>query len=363
MPRSYTSLNRIKNLTAFQESGIPENFLDWDLPRLGISSAEDFLGLLRAERGAFAEETGASMAALEELEREVFTELIPVEQRHRFEEYPAQPEIFGAASVVERGRPEVAAGGLDQLVVAAELAVPAALPSAVSLLDGCMPEARHQGRRPTCTVFAAIGVLEYLLCRFDGRRVNLSEQYLYWLLSQNGALDFEGRALLGDVFEIARTAGVCQEQLWPYAGDNRPGDLTHGNPPDPNAAQTDAALHRFDTVLPVSNPKDIGTIREILGSDHPVAVTVPLFPSFSQEPFFSEGRLVLPFLMTTPSDHHSMVLVGYRAALQDPGGEVFLVRNSLGPDWGSASGLRPGFGTIPVNYVESLAEEAWTAKL
>jgi hypothetical protein len=361
MPLSRTRLARIKDLPTFRESGIPESFIDRDLLGLGILSIEDFVGLLRAEPEAVADETEASPAAVEELYREVLAEFIPPEQWSRFEERPARPEIFGATEV-QRDMLRVAVESLDQTAAAEVLGGPEHLPTSVSLIDGCMPEARHQGRRPTCTVFAAIGVLEYLLCRFQGRRVDLSEQYLYWLLSRNSALDADGRALLGDVFEIARTTGVCQEQFWAYEGDNRPGDLTHGNPPDPDACQIDAALHRFDTVRPVSNPKDIGTIRQVLASDHPVAVTIPLFPAFSQEPFYSEGRVVLPFPTSTPSDHHTMILVGYRDVPEGPGGEVFLVRNSLGPDWGIDSGLRPGYGTLPVEYVESLAEEAWTAQ-
>ena len=104
-------------------------------------------------------------------------------------------------------------------------------------------------------------------------------------------------------------------------------------------------------------PGDVAAIRQILGSDHPVAVTVPL-SGFSEEPFYSDGALRLPLVATTPSDHHTMVLVGCRAAPAEPW------RCSLSGAEQPGAGLgRSGTGTMArfsVEYIQSLAEEAWT---
>jgi C1A family cysteine protease len=232
------------------------------------------------------------------------------------------------------------------------------LPGSISLVDACAQPVRDQGDRPTCTVFAAVAILEYLLCRNQKARIDLSEQYLYWLVSQAGEL-VEGRAPLEAVFDLARTAGVCQESLWPYDPTFLADNLTHGDPPGRQDCDADATGHRFTSVRSVSDPQDVSALCQLLDDGQPVAFEIPLFDSYWIPSLYYAGQLALPPQGAGIIDRHDVVLVGYQIQPQDASQNVFVFRNSVGPLWGRDSAIGPGYGTTPFDYIASFAEKGW----
>ena len=115
----------------------------------------------------------------------------------------------------------------------------------------------------------------------------------------------------------------------------------------------------LSTVRSLSNPRDVGALRQLLAGDHPVAVEIPVFESYSVAPLYYGGQIVLPPQGAGVVDRHVVVLVGYRNNPQDPAQDVFIVRNSVGPLWGRDSNVSPGHGTIMLEYIAGFAEKAW----
>jgi hypothetical protein len=357
-----TPLVRIKALPSFAESGLPEPYVDRELPSLGISTVEDFLGLLETLPDAVAAETGADPEALRALSEEARARLVPAENRRLLEEVPLRLTPFGGEpGELRRGElTDFAVRGADREAIDMEidLSPPEILPDSVSLLDACTQPVRDQGDRPACTVFAVVAILEYLLCRARNARVDLSEQYLYWLADQAGAV-VEARAPLEVVFDLARTAGICRESLWSYEPAFFPNDLTHGGPPDRHACDADATGNRFDTVRALSNPRDVLALRQLLAGGHSAAVEIPLFQSYWIPSLYYGGQITLPLPGAGIIDHHDVVLVGYQTHPQDSTQDRFLIRNSVGPLWGRDSGIAAGHGTIAPDYIAAFAEKAW----
>ena len=360
MPFAKTPLGRIKDLDAFAASGLPEAYIDGELPSLGISSVEDFLGLLETLPGAVAAQTGADPEGLRALAEEALATLVPAANRRLLETVPHRLTPFGGGpeETPWKRLDDFALRRADLTVGAIVPAPPAVPPETRSLLDACAQPVRDQGDRPTCTIFAAVAILEYLLCRAGNDRIDLSEQYLYWLVAQAGGL-VEGRAPLEAVFDLARTAGVCQETLWPYDPAFLPADLTHGDPPDRQACDADAAGHHFGSVGSVGDPQDVSALRQLLDDGQPVAVEIPLFDSYWIPALYYAGQLALPPQGAGIIDRHDVVLVGYQPQPQDATQNVFVFRNSVGPLWGRDSAIAPGYGTIPFDYVASFSEKGW----
>ena len=56
---------------------------------------------------------------------------------------------------------------------------------------------------------------------------------------------------------------------------------------------------------------------------------------------------------------HAMTVAGYSDDPAAPGGGRFLVRNSWGTRWATASALGAGYGTIPYAYLAQFTKEAY----
>jgi len=231
----------------------------------------------------------------------------------------------------------------------------------VSLIDGHMPPIRDQGERGTCVAFATVAVLEYMLHRARGAPQDLSEQYLYWNVKRTDGYSREG-TWLEFSFPLARRDGVCRDDLWPYEPDKRPNDLTHGDPPDPQACQLDAPQHTFSRIIRLRDYRQPEAIKNQLRQGRPVSVAIPVFKTWYNNP---AARLSGNILMPLRSDRfavggHAIVLVGFDEDPTTPGGGYFLVRNSWGDSWGSASPFGPGYGDVPYAYIERYNGDAWT---
>lgn len=359
----FRPMTQLMKLPEYRAAGLHEWHSNEYFPSLSVNSVEDFLGLVQGATKELAEEIGTTEEKLSELyNAAMMAQMGSIAEGDVKEalketyalgvELTAPPEEVRLEWEAEGPPP-----GQPPAPPAAELAL-----TVFSLIDSCMPPIRDQGDRGTCVGFATVAVLEYLVCRARGVSQHLSEQYLYWNTKRTDRSPKEG-TWLEFAFPLARRDGVCREDLWPYEPDLRPGDLTHGDPPNRTACDADAAGWRFARAVRLRDHRSAEAIKSQLREGRPVAVAIPVFKTWYANPTTRlSGKIILPL----QSDRfaiggHAIALVGYEDDDETPGGGYFLVRNSWGTTkWGKLSPVGPGYGTIPYAYIERLNADAWT---
>lgn len=174
-------------------------------------------------------------------------------------------------------------------------------------------------------------------------------------------------SLLMSCFRVLETRGICRHALWPYAAaPATPVFGAHVAASEfPPGTDEDAAKRRvLSGLYLLSAPNNVDEIRGILAGANgrrpmPVAVTVDFFAECDGETYAfpatetdAEGRLVSK---NAWNGRHGLLVVGYEDDADAPGGGSFIIRNSLGEDWG-----RKGYGRLPYAYLECFAVEAGT---
>ncbi len=174
-------------------------------------------------------------------------------------------------------------------------------------------------------------------------------------------------SLLMTCFRAVETVGVCRAALWPYAA--APSAPLFGGEVEavkfPPGTREDAAKRRIvHGLYLLGTPNNVDEVRGILAGANrrramPVAVTVDFFADCDGETYAipavetdAEGRLVSKNAWL---GRHGLLIVGYEDNPAYAGGGCFLIRNSLGEDWG-----RRGYGKLPYAYLECFALEAGT---
>jgi hypothetical protein len=231
----------------------------------------------------------------------------------------------------------------------------------VDLRSGLRPPS-HQGGRNTCNVFAATGLMEYLIRQQTGVTVDLSEAYNYWA-GKNKTLTtaFLRRAythmdgLAGFLAVEAYRHGSMRESDWPYASRNwlQNGDSRCrrvGGSPETRCftgtPPAGAPLLRYG-ISPIYVPRErIGTF--ILEQKKPVVINVLWCQGAIDN---RTGRIRMPTAgqVDDAVQHHRghvILLVGYDAARRE-----FIFRNSYGPEWGDH-----GYGIVPEAYIRDHCE-------
>lgn len=253
---------------------------------------------------------------------------------------PAAPAAFGA----------MAPGALG----AAPAPAAPASSATVSLIDANMSPIRDQGRRGTCTAFAGIACLEYYERRFGGHSSDLSEQFAYWNMVKRD----KAHSLVA-MFPRLKTDGTCTERTWPYYPTEIAGNDSQ-DPPPPGAA-TEAKTYRPKQVLQLTSPRDISAIRKAIAEFHPVAIGIPVYPSWYESAVVRKyGNITVPLPGEVPDQvGHAITLVGFEDNPDYAGGGYFIVRNSWGKNWATAGVFGPGYGTIPYRYIADFNWDAW----
>jgi hypothetical protein len=223
----------------------------------------------------------------------------------------------------------------------------------VSLIDTYMSAIRDQGLRGTCTAFAGVACLEYYQRRFGGHTSDLSEQFAYWNMVTNTG----GHALV-PMFQRLQADGTCTEFMWPYYRQEIAGNDAQGEPPP--GAIDQARAYRPKAVLQIA-PRDVGAIRSAIAGFHPVAIGIPVFPSWYESAVVRKyGNITVPLPGEVPEKiGHAITLVGFEDNPDYAGGGYFIVRNSWGHNWATAGVFGPGYGTIPYRYIANFNWDAW----
>lgn len=209
------------------------------------------------------------------------------------------------------------------------------LPAKVDLRPFMTPVEDQQSTN-SCAANATAGAYEYLVKRHLGEDAyDVSRLFIYYNARAIDAGDdvADEGSVLQQVIESLKQHGACSEETWPFE------QHAVNQKPSEEAYQEAAQFLIEDTELVPTNLEEWKTA---LAAGHPIIFGVKLFSSFDKHK--------KPGLVPAPSaaeagrqSHggHAMLAVGY----SDPD-QVFIVRNSWGPDWGDK-----GYCYIPYRYL------------
>jgi hypothetical protein len=210
---------------------------------------------------------------------------------------------------------------------------------------------RHQGARGTCSVFAVTGALEFARARAGEHGACFSVEFLNWAANDSNGKREDG-SYFADLWQGYLDRGICDEADLPYRAEF---DAAAG----PGREALWRAWSRRDGLLELHwiKPWDIDTglseahfaaIRDTLRGGWPVCAGM----RWPKQAKWTDGVIE----WAPPEgvrDGHSVLLVGYRDDPAQPGGGVFLIRNSS---------KGPADGALPYRLVRDYTNDAlWIA--
>ncbi len=185
---------------------------------------------------------------------------------------------------------------------------------------------RAQGGRGTCSVFVVTQAIEYAMADRKGTGTRLSPEFLNWASNQ-AIKQAEDGGFFSDLWSGYANYGICREEEYPY----RPA-FDHKLRPSSDTIEHARQLRDVGLRLHWIKPWDVTTgltekelsqIKQTLRGQWPVCAGLR-WPKHEQ---WDKGVLK----MAPPEgvfDGHSVLLVGFRDDPTQPGGGVFLLRNS-----------------------------------
>jgi hypothetical protein len=228
------------------------------------------------------------------------------------------------------------------------------LPSSVDLRPffdkwGLTP--RSQGKRGTCSVFAVVGALEFAAARKQGQGERFSVEFLNWAANRVAGEDVDG-GFFSDLWKAFASYGLCAETTLPYRAEF-----------DPSLIPSAEALAEAKTRLSLGlrhhwikewNVKTGLTDEQFMAIKRALLQGCPVCAGcrWPKQPKWSDDVLQM-CPADAVYDGHSVLLVGYRDDADQPGGGVFLFRNTNngGHD-----------GSMPYTYARAYVNDAlWIA--
>ncbi len=187
---------------------------------------------------------------------------------------------------------------------------------------------RRQGRRNTCSVFTVAGAIEFALARQRGQTPRLSVEFLNWASNKVNSDTADG-GFFSDLWKGFAAYGICAETNMPYAAAFDPAVQPSTNALAEAGTRRSLGLRlhwikEWDVQTGLTEPQ-LTEIRGTLGSGWPVCGGF----RWPNEAKWVEGVLQM-CASNAVYDGHSVLLVGYRDDTAQPGGGVFLFRNTAG---------------------------------
>ncbi len=224
------------------------------------------------------------------------------------------------------------------------------LPAAVDLrpaFDKWGLARRFQGKRGTCSVFTVVGALEYAAAAKRGHAERFSVEFLNW--GANKVIgEYEDGGFFSDLWKAYATYGICAEETLPYRAEF---DKTLNPPPE--------VLAEAKTRLPLGLRHHWikeWDVKTGLTDEHMQAIKRTLsqgWPVCGGFRWPKQAKWVKDVLQMCPAeavfDGHSVLLVGYCDDTNQPGGGVFLFRNTN-------NGGRDG--SMPYIYAQAYMNDA-----
>lgn len=185
---------------------------------------------------------------------------------------------------------------------------------------------RAQGKRGTCSVFTVAGALEFAAAVQQRRGERLSVEFLNWGANQIAGADKDG-GFFSDLCRAFEVHGICSEKAMPYGTEFDPA-IT----PAPQVladAKTRLSLglrchwiKEWDVKTGLTDSQFVA-IQRTLSEGWPVCAGL----RWPKRPQWSDNVLHM-CAADAVYDGHSVLLIGYRADTNQPGGGVFLFRNT-----------------------------------
>ena len=320
------------------------------LAELGVTDAEQLVAM------------AAVPGVLEELQAVITGDVVAMVRRARATLPLERAELVGTPA-----EPDLALGVLpltDEMVAALETMAfesieteALELPGATNLIP-YMQRIRSQGARGTCVSFALTALNEYVYRRLHPAVavIDLSEQHLYYEIklidgAPAGCGTWQTKAVLA-----LRDRGQCREHVWPY--NMNPPCNNHGV--RPAAARANGLVFRRPTTAVPA--RSVQAYKSHMALGRPVTLSIPVYRSwYESAEVRRSGRITMRVGNEQAVGGHAVCLVGYQDSPDSPGGGYFIVRNSWGTTWASASPYSGGYGTIPYRYITNEAMEAFTS--
>jgi C1A family cysteine protease len=217
------------------------------------------------------------------------------------------------------------------------------LPTSVDLRQD-WPPVYDQGTLNSCTAFAIAGAYQMELNNLGNNQFVPSTLFIYFNERvAELAANLDSGACLRDGLKSLVNVGVCSDACWPYC----PGEVLQKPFQSCYLSAADNVIAGF-----LSIACDLNTLKACLAEGHPFVFGFSMFASFSDAQ--PTGIIQMPLLDDSPSGSHAVVAVGY-----DDTSEVFIARNSFGPNWGDH-----GYITMPYKYLtDGLSDDFWTLRL
>ena len=206
---------------------------------------------------------------------------------------------------------------------------------------------RRQGSRGTCSAFTVAGALEFAVAKRQGHSTRLSVEFLNWAANKAGGDTADG-GFFSDLWNGFVAHGICTEETMPYVPKF-----------DPAAQPSVEALADAKTRLPLGlqlhwikewnvntglTDEHLASIKRTLAEGWPVCGGF----RWPHQAKWVDGVLQM-CASNAVYDGHSVLLVGYRDDTRQPGGGVFIFRNTagLGRD-----------GSMPYAYAKAFMNDA-----
>jgi len=216
------------------------------------------------------------------------------------------------------------------------------LPPSVDLSGLCSPIAQ-QWLLESCTAFAGIGLVEFLLKKAGRQDFKQSELFLYYNERlMEGTLGKNTGAHESTIIKALHEYGSCPESLLPY----NLWDRWHiNNKPSKECYDAAKELTDLDDFAHTIVEQDLEVMKRLLAEGQPFLLGIKLYKSTMSWRVFWTGDVPMPDLNPNSGDTHegghSIMIVGY-----DDKTERFKIRNSWGTWWGNK-----GYGTIPYAFL------------
>jgi hypothetical protein len=201
-----------------------------------------------------------------------------------------------------------------------------------------------QGRRGTCTAFAAAACAEPSLAR------NLSEQHLYYLgineRRKHGQTITKDGLPPDEAFSVLENFGIVDEDMWPYVMVFDQGNIDGGPLP---AAVNSATKYKISAAYRLDNSKDRSfdsICRRLYTTKAPILISTPV----QAEAGWASGPLIddSPNVRSAEANH-CIAVCGFSLPTNS-----LIFKNSWSALWGVF-----GFGIMRKTFFDKYASEIW----
>lgn len=214
----------------------------------------------------------------------------------------------------------------------------------VDLRRDCSP-IEDQGNLGSCTGQAIAGAIE-LLNKRNGKHNDISRLFIYYYERELiGTVNYDSGAYIRDGIKVTNKKGAPLEKLWPY-------NIGQFKTKPVPAAINDAEKRKVTLYERVMDHQ--GCMNAITNG-YPVTIGFYVYSSFESRQVSKFG--IMPYPNTKRErllGGHAVLLVGY-----DKTKQVYIARNSWGPQWGDK-----GYFYMPFQVIQNkgMSSDFWIIK-